>query len=190
MKVRFSLWFFLTLAMAGSVMAESPDPSCPPPGIELPPGMAQPALLGGKVYPLSSAQLPFGSLEGVPETDSLDGCKLALEAYSWRNAEPPSSQPPGRLICLVTLSVRGLHPPATAGDFKPDRLWAFQEGEVWETPFTDERRSKQPPGKTEAVARSGPLWSGAVSVVVRIRHSETGQEIFLRAPDGNISFEQ
>jgi hypothetical protein len=135
------------------------------------------------ISPVDHTPTPIDELISAPDRLVIDNREYILDTYMWRDFQP-ISRPDGKpLIAIIwVIAVDSLAVPS---DLDATRLWVIYDGEVWETPFSDEERPQTPGYKLEKVARNGPKWGPdiTVDVVVRIVDRRTGEDYLLKATD-------
>jgi len=124
------------------------------------------------------------SLEGLlsaPEEVTIDGRKLTLETYLWRDLMPGVESGGSSLLALVRVTaVDQLLFPSTVD---ADRLWIVYQRAIWETGFSETiNEGSYRQHQLSKMARGGPKWGPSVyvDVIVRIVHI-TGRRYLLRA---------
>jgi hypothetical protein len=126
------------------------------------------------------------SLKGLlsaPEEVTIEGRKLTLETYLWRDFMPGVGSGGSSLLALVRVTAvdRQLFPSTVDAD----RLWIVYQGAIWETEFSETINESQ--HQLSKYARGGPKWGPSVyvDVIVRIVHI-TGRGYLLRASRQHI----
>jgi len=126
------------------------------------------------------------SLKGLlsaPEEVTIDGRKLTLETYLWRNLMPGAGSGGSSLLALIRVTaVDQLLFPSTVD---ADQLWIVYQGAIWETGFSETINELQ--YQLSKMARGGPKWGPSiyVDVIVRIVHI-SGRRYLLRAARQHI----
>lgn len=124
-------------------------------------------------------------LQAAPEKVEINGSEYTLETYLWRDFMP-ISPPDGKPLSAV---IRIKDPGGTAISSKIDatRLWVVKGKEIWETEFTNEKRSGL--GDTlEKIGRAGPKWGPGINVdvVVKVVDLKSGKNYLLKAANQGI----
>jgi hypothetical protein len=120
------------------------------------------------------------SLKGLlaaPEEITLDGRRLTLETYLWRDLMPGGLEKRPLLALVRVTAVDRLPFPSTVD---ADRLWIVYQGAIWEKELSE--TIIESPYQLSKMAREGPEWGPSVyvDVIVRIVHI-SGSRYLLRA---------
>jgi hypothetical protein len=114
---------------------------------------------------------PIKDLDKIPETITVNGLKIMMEVFLWRDFMPTIGAPGGSdLMAVITLTAQG------ASNFPDyigaDKLYVIYGEQVWETGFADEIRPRDNGhlNQIQLVARGGPKWpvESRVDVIVRV----------------------
>ncbi|WP_229068452.1 hypothetical protein [Actinoplanes sp. DH11] len=113
----------------------------------------------------------MGAGGAVPETVTVAGATVRIEAYLWRDFMPicpPDGQP---LIASVRILAEPAALPAT---LRADRIVVVHGGEVWVAPLVEEYPGSREAAGFQVVARNGPKWDPnvTVDVVVELRDEQ------------------
>jgi len=131
--------------------------------------------------------LPLNQLLSAPDTVTVNGQELVLRTTMWRNfapIAPPDGDPLIAIMWVYSADSTALSPGLSA-----DAAWVVNEGQIWDTYFTDEPPPSDVlrPYRLYNVARDGPKWGPGITVevVVRLRDAD-GNSHLLRAPEQRI----
>jgi hypothetical protein len=117
------------------------------------------------------------ALLAAPEEITLDGRRLTLETYLWRDFMPGGGQVRPLLALIRVAAADRLPFPSTVD---ADRLWIVYQGAIWEKELSETHYES--PYQLSKMAREGPEWGPSVyvDVIVRIVHA-SGKRYLLRA---------
>ena len=119
---------------------------------------------------------------------TLAGLPLSVEAFLWRDFQPPRARD-GRPL-IATIRIRGPRDVVLPADVQADSLWVIAGGQAWAARAVQEQaRLRDPAGEyLEVVARNGPMWAPGTraDVAVRVRDG-AGRVAYLRAANREIA---
>ncbi|MBN2409928.1 MAG: hypothetical protein JXE07_09335 [Candidatus Aminicenantes bacterium] len=128
--------------------------------------------------PFSPGNPSLRDLLDAAEEITIDGRRLTLETYLWRDFMPGVGSGGGPLLALVRVTAVDRLPFPSAVD--ADRLWIVRQDAVWEKELSE--TINESPHQLSKMARDGPRWGPSVyvDVIVRVVHI-TGKRYLLRA---------
>ena len=135
---------------------------------------------------LSPPDIPIAQLLSSPDTVLVEGRRLWLSTYMWRDFQP-ISPPDGKplIAILVITAVDTIQLPSS---ITSDAVWIVNNNQVWKSWLSDHNVPPNSPNSIKKIAEDGPKWGpcdSCVSVIVRVYDSNR-KEYFLLAPDQNI----
>jgi len=138
-------------------------------------------LLSGCKNPFSSDHPSIRELLAAPEEITIEGRRLVLETFLWRDFMPGAG--PSGLLALIRVTAVDRKPFPSTVD--ADRLWIVYQDAVWEKELSES--SFDFPHQLSKMARDGPRWGPSVYVdaIVRIVHV-SGSKYLLRASHQHI----
>ena len=122
-------------------------------------------------FMISTPSIGIDELLSAPEQIEIDGRRYNLESFLWRDFMPIS--PPDGKNLIASVQITAADKLEFPSSIYPDRLWVIKgRGEIWETPFTNERPAPLHNYQLEIIARGGPKWGPniQVDIVVKIIH--------------------
>ncbi|HUU37052.1 MAG TPA: hypothetical protein VMW46_02470 [Candidatus Desulfaltia sp.] len=134
--------------------------------------------ISGCTNPFSPDHPSLKGLLAAPEEITMDGRRLTLETYLWRNLMPGGEQVERPLLALIRVTAVDRLPFPSTVD--ADRLWIVYQGAIWEKELFE--TMNESPHQLSKMAREGPEWGPSVYVdaIVRIVHISGGRYL-LRA---------
>lgn len=126
---------------------------------------------------------PISRLLAAPDTVVVEGRRLFLTTYMWRDFMPisPTGGKPLIAIAYVTATDTAQMPATISAD----AIWLLQDSLLWKGTFTSETVSSGEawPNRLVRIARNGPTWGPHVfvDVIVRIFDGQKNSYL-LRAP--------
>ncbi|MEJ2637745.1 MAG: hypothetical protein P8184_20980 [Calditrichia bacterium] len=129
-------------------------------------------------------EVPLQKLFSAPDTVTVSGKKLVLEAYLWRDFMPVS--PPGGKPLQAAVYVKTADGDSLPSGLQIKKIWIVKGEEAWSA-APETAGNRKPPAQSdrlESKVRGGPKWEpgSAVTVVVKFRDA-AGGEYFLKAAD-------
>ncbi len=127
--------------------------------------------------------IPISQLLSSPDTITVEGRRLYLSTYMWRDFQPVSPPDGKPLIAIIYVTATDT---AQLPGISTDAVWIVYNNQVWKSWFTNE---PTPPGETKPnrivrIAREGPLWGPHIHVDVIVRVIDArGNSQLLHAPD-------
>ena len=119
---------------------------------------------------------PAPDLRAAPDTIVVDGRRLFLETYLWRDfmpISPPDGKPLTAIVYVTAVDAAPL-PPAVS----VDALWVVHADQVW-TSWLQDDPSEPRADRIAKVARQGPKWGPGVYVDVIVRVFDAAHHAFL-----------
>jgi len=141
----------------------------------------------GILNPPPPPEIPISQLQASPDTILVEGRRLYLTTYLWRDFQPfspPDGKPLISLVYITAIDTTQLPESITS-----DAVWIVYNDQVWRSWFTNEPGgpSELKPYLIVKIAREGPKWGPNVSVDVIVRVTDgRGNSQFLRAPNQPI----
>lgn len=131
--------------------------------------------------------IPINQLLASPDTITVEGRKLYLSTYMWRDFQPIS--PPNGKPLIAIIYVTATDTAKLPNSISADAVWIVFNNQVWKSWFTNEQiaSSELRPNRIVKIAREGPKWGPHVNVDVIVRVLDgRGNIHLLRAPDQRI----
>jgi hypothetical protein len=121
--------------------------------------------LGDEIPP----EIPVDRLLAAPDTVVVEGRRLCLTTYMWRDFMPIS--PPGGKPLITIAYVTATDTPQLSPSITADAIWIVHDSLAWKGWFASE---STPPGESRPnrlvkVCRDGPTWGPHIFVDVIVR---------------------
>ena len=132
--------------------------------------------------------IPISQLRAYPDTMTVEGRRLYLTTYMWRDFQPISPPDGKPLIAIVYVTARDT--AQLPSSISTDAIWIVYNNQVWKSWFTNEPIAPDllKPYRIVKIAREGPKWGPHVYVDVIVRVFDGhGNNQLLRAPNQWIS---
>ncbi|MDY0232102.1 MAG: hypothetical protein RBR88_06435 [Candidatus Saccharicenans sp.] len=130
-------------------------------------------ILGLILAAVSSCQNPFSpvdDIDKIPERLIVDGIRITMQPFLYRNLMPGGEPGGSSLIAVITLTAESVS--RFPNYLTVDRMYVIYGEEVWETGFEEEIRPLDQLylNQIQIVARQGPRWpiEGQVDLVIRV----------------------
>ena len=126
-------------------------------------------------------EISISELLAAPDTITVEGRKLTLSTYMWRDFMPAS--PPDGHPLLAILYITAADTAQLQSSISADAVWIVHNQEVWKSWLANDP-SQQPRNRIAKMARDGPKWGPGiyVPVIVRVVNGQ-GKTYLLRADD-------
>ena len=136
--------------------------------------------------PVSSPQeFPVEKLLSAPDTIDIEGEKIILNTYLWRDFMPVS--PPDGKPLIAVVMIESVDSSDISGLIKPEAIYMVNSNEVWSSYFEDEIPPDNSPYSIKRVARDGPKWGPGIFVDVIVLLNVGRDERLLLASDQYIN---
>lgn len=113
-----------------------------------------------------SREFTLKELLAAPDTVTVDGIKIVLETYLWRDFMPVS--PPDGKPMRAVMSLVPTHSDLLPPNIDARRIWVIFQNELWSTSLESvgTGESGEPQSRLEKMATHGPKWGPGVEVTV------------------------
>jgi hypothetical protein len=136
--------------------------------------------------PVSSPQeIPVEKLLSAPDTIDIEGEKIILNTYLWRDFMPVS--PPDGKPLIALLMIESVDSSDISGFINPEAVYVVNGNEVWSSFFEDEIPPDNSPFRLTRIARDGPKWGPGIFVDVIVLLNVGRDKKLLRASDQYIN---
>ena len=124
-------------------------------------------------------EISISELLAAPDTITVEGRRLTLSTYMWRDFMPIS--PPDGQPLLAILYITAADTAQLPSSISADAVWIVHNQEVWKSWLANDP-SQQPRNRIAKMARDGPKWEPGiyVPVIVRVVNGQ-GKTFLLRA---------
>ncbi len=131
--------------------------------------------------------LPPSQLQAARDTITVEGRKLFLATFIWRDFMPVS--PPDGKPLIAVLYVTATDTVPLPGSISADAVWIVYDNQVWKSWLRDDPAAGENKRyRLVKIAREGPNWGPGVAVDVVVRVFDGSHNAFLlRAPSQWIS---
>jgi hypothetical protein len=116
----------------------------------------------------------------APDTITVEGRRLTLSTYMWRDFMPIS--PPDGKSLIAILYMTAADTAQLPSSISADVVWIVHNQEVWKS-WLAEDPSQQPRNRIAKMARDGPKWGPGIYVPVIVRVISTRGGTFLLRAD-------
>jgi hypothetical protein len=130
--------------------------------------------------------IPTEQLLGSPDTILVEGRKLWLSTFMWRDFMPIS--PPDGKPLIAIMMINAVDTIPLQATITSDAVWIVYNNQVWSSWTATDTVAPYSPNTIVKIARDGPKWGpclNCVNVIVRVFDSN-GNKYLLRAPDQSI----
>ncbi|MGB9893989.1 MAG: hypothetical protein ACPLRA_06205 [Candidatus Saccharicenans sp.] len=125
------------------------------------------------LYSIASCGSPFSpikDLDRIPESLVIDGLKITMQAFIYRDFMPSTEPSGSELRAVISLIAQNV---STFPDYiTGDRLYVIYGTETWESGFYEEIRPSSPGqlNQITLLANGGPKWpiNSQITVIVRL----------------------
>lgn len=125
-------------------------------------------------------QIPVEVLRSAPDTINVEGEKIILNTYLWRDFMPVSPPDGKPLIALVV--IESLDSSDISGLIRPEAIYIVNGNEVWNSFFLDEIPPDSNPYSIKRIAKDGPKWGPGIFVDVVVSINAGSERKLLQAP--------
>ena len=132
--------------------------------------------LGNPLVP----DLPQAMLRNAPASLLVDGKRIEVRGFLWRDFEPAT--PPSGSALMAVFILHSPHDEVTPADIRPAYLWVLNGGDVWEAVLHQQDYSL--PNEFRARADGGPKWGPEIPVDVVLGVLDSAKRLHLVAIRG------
>ncbi len=180
----------LDMVMSGMAPLQRPQTSSAQPRDESPPWWRRESAawlnqaVPGRVYGPTD-DIPVRALREEPQTLTIDGHRIAVATYAWRDFQPLEHIDGSPLMVSVVVSAdgTGVLPPV----LRANRIAVLHGDQVWVAPLVEESLRSRTSRRFQVMARHGPRWGpgGSVDVVAELQDGDDSIHL-VRTPDQPI----
>jgi len=135
----------------------------------------------GNPYVAPPPDIPLVVLRAAPDTLVVNGRRLSLSAYLWRDFMPIS--PPDGKPLMAVLTISAADSATIPSSLVCDAVWVIYQHEIWKAWLEIPPPGGVKPNQISRTARDGPRWGPNVYVDVIVRVIDaSGASRLLRAP--------